>query len=143
MPQSWLRRARGLAAGVVVASLLAATGCSGPAAVSPSATTSVRPSASMSSATPTTSAAPLPDPDKLKARLDQISRTGIGVSGVVVVDPVSGVTLFSRGDKALVPASSLKVLTAVAALDVMGAGRRFTTPRGHGQAGRLGAGGRW
>lgn len=127
MPQSWPRQARGLAVGVVAASLLSVWGCSGPAAETPSATTTVQPSAAVPTATPTPSAAPLPDPDKLKARLDQISRTGIGVWGLVVVDPVSGGTLLSRGDKALVPASSLKVLTAVAALDVMGAGRRFTT----------------
>jgi D-alanyl-D-alanine carboxypeptidase/D-alanyl-D-alanine-endopeptidase (penicillin-binding protein 4) len=46
---------------------------------------------------------------------------------MVVVDPSTNTTLASRGDRPLVPASSMKVLTAAVALDLVGADTRFTT----------------
>ncbi|MGB4628858.1 MAG: D-alanyl-D-alanine carboxypeptidase/D-alanyl-D-alanine-endopeptidase [Propionicimonas sp.] len=125
MPQSRRSLRAGLTC-LVAGSLLAVTGCSAPPTPEPPAATPTSTQV-VASTSPTASPAPLPDPAALKARLDKVSRSGIGVSGIVVMDGASGDTLLSRGDKALVPASSLKVLTAVAALDVMGAGRRFTT----------------
>lgn len=51
-----------------------------------------------------------------------------GRLAAVVVDPVTGRTLYSANpDLPLTPASSMKMLTAVAAVDTVGAGTRFTT----------------
>jgi D-alanyl-D-alanine carboxypeptidase/D-alanyl-D-alanine-endopeptidase (penicillin-binding protein 4) len=49
--------------------------------------------------------------------------------GVLVVDPVSGDTLYSHdAGKLFVPASNMKLLTAAVALDVLGPEYRFPTP---------------
>lgn len=76
---------------------------------------------------PTPAPSPLPDPEVLAKKLAKVSRSGIGVSGIVVLDPSTGVVLNSRGNRPLVPASSLKVLTVMAALDALGPQARFTT----------------
>ena len=47
--------------------------------------------------------------------------------GVSVVDLDTGATAYESGPDALIPASTLKILTAAAALDVMDADHRFTT----------------
>jgi D-alanyl-D-alanine carboxypeptidase/D-alanyl-D-alanine-endopeptidase (penicillin-binding protein 4) len=48
--------------------------------------------------------------------------------GVLVVDAADGRVLFARApDRPLVPASNLKILTAVAVLDAFGPAHRFTT----------------
>ncbi|MEN8182244.1 MAG: D-alanyl-D-alanine carboxypeptidase/D-alanyl-D-alanine-endopeptidase, partial [Myxococcota bacterium] len=48
--------------------------------------------------------------------------------GALVVDAGDGRVLFERGaDQPLVPASNLKILTALAALDALGPAHRFTT----------------
>jgi D-alanyl-D-alanine carboxypeptidase/D-alanyl-D-alanine-endopeptidase (penicillin-binding protein 4) len=47
--------------------------------------------------------------------------------GVSVVDLDTGATAYQSGPGALIPASTLKILTAAAALDVMDADHRFTT----------------
>lgn len=72
-------------------------------------------------------AALLPDPAVLAAKLKRVSRSGIQALGMVVIDPATGVTLASRGDRPLVPASSMKVLTTAVALDLVGADTRFST----------------
>ena len=69
---------------------------------------------------------PLPDPEVLAAKLGKVSRKGLGATGIVVLDP-SGNTLARRGDRPLTPASTLKVLTALATLDSLGPDARFTT----------------
>jgi serine-type D-Ala-D-Ala carboxypeptidase/endopeptidase (penicillin-binding protein 4) len=50
-----------------------------------------------------------------------------GRVGVSVVDLDTGATAFRSGPEALIPASTLKILTAAAALDVMEPDRRFRT----------------
>ncbi|WP_159941755.1 MULTISPECIES: D-alanyl-D-alanine carboxypeptidase/D-alanyl-D-alanine-endopeptidase [unclassified Nocardiopsis] len=65
------------------------------------------------------------------------------VSGVVVVDPGTGETLYSRdGGARLLPASNAKLFTSAAALEVLGADRTFTTEvvarGGDGRHGRRG-----
>ncbi len=51
-----------------------------------------------------------------------------GAQSMLVVDRASGAELFAKSpDRALAPASTQKVLTALAALDAFGAGYQFTT----------------
>ncbi|WP_455749726.1 D-alanyl-D-alanine carboxypeptidase/D-alanyl-D-alanine endopeptidase [Nocardiopsis dassonvillei] len=51
-----------------------------------------------------------------------------GVSGVTVTDPATGAVLYSRDSgEQLVPASNMKLFTAAAALDVLGADHTFST----------------
>lgn len=71
--------------------------------------------------------APLPDPAILTAKLKKISTKGIGKVGVVVTT-LDGVVLADRsGDRALTPASTMKLLTTMAALDTLGPDRTFAT----------------
>lgn len=61
-----------------------------------------------------------------------------GAVGVVVADALTGdVLLDDDGDTPRVPASSLKVLTAAAALDALGAERTLTTAAVHGGDGTV------
>ena len=63
----------------------------------------------------------------LAAALDAQALRGARV-GALVVDGAGGEVLFQRSaDLALVPASNLKILTALAALDAFGPAHRFTT----------------
>lgn len=80
---------------------------------------------------------PLPDVDLLAKALSKVSAGGVGISGVVVVDPASGRTLASRGDKPLIPASTMKVLTSLAAVDTVGADTTFATTVVAPEPGRL------
>lgn len=97
---------------------------------SPRATTAAAtPSPSGTAATPQPSpiVPPLPTPAKLKAALGKVSAKGIAATGIVVMDPASATVLTSRGDVPMTPASTMKVLTALAVLDTLGADHRFTT----------------
>lgn len=73
--------------------------------------------------------APVPDPGSLAARLDDALKTdGAGTFSGVVQDAATGRLLFDRsGTEARVPASNMKLLTAAAALRVLGPDRRFST----------------
>lgn len=138
-----------IVAAVALAALLA--GCS----VVPPATRLPEPAASSPTAqstptapaTPSTSALPaaapvadpvlLPEADQLAKKLAKVSTSGVGTSAVVVVDPASGETLASQGDQPLIPASTMKVLTSLAAVDTMGADTTFTTTVVSTKPGRL------
>jgi D-alanyl-D-alanine carboxypeptidase/D-alanyl-D-alanine-endopeptidase (penicillin-binding protein 4) len=69
----------------------------------------------------------LPDADKVLARLAKVSRSGIGASGITVLSDTGTEVAERSGDKALAPASTMKVLTSLAALDLLGADHTFRT----------------
>jgi D-alanyl-D-alanine carboxypeptidase/D-alanyl-D-alanine-endopeptidase (penicillin-binding protein 4) len=72
-------------------------------------------------------ARPVPLPEALAATLETKALHGARV-GALVVEAASGRTLFEHDpDRALVPASNLKILTALAALEGFGPTHRFTT----------------
>ena len=115
-----------LAAGVAVATLmparLALWNIPRVAAHPPAAASQVLPGAR--------SSAPLPTGRGLSAALSPIlgSRVLGKQAGAEVVDPGSGRVLFARGASTLIqPASTTKLVTAIAALDVLGPSARFTT----------------
>jgi D-alanyl-D-alanine carboxypeptidase/D-alanyl-D-alanine-endopeptidase (penicillin-binding protein 4) len=60
-------------------------------------------------------------------KLAAVNRTGIGASGYVVLGPTGTVLASRSGNKPLAPASTMKLLTSLAALDTMGADHTFTT----------------
>lgn len=70
---------------------------------------------------------PIPDTKPLAKALAKVSTGGVGTSGVVVVDPAGGETLASRGDEPMIPASTMKVLTSLVAVDTVGPGTTFVT----------------
>ncbi|GAA4366310.1 D-alanyl-D-alanine carboxypeptidase/D-alanyl-D-alanine endopeptidase [Paeniglutamicibacter cryotolerans] len=73
--------------------------------------------------------APAPDPARLKALLDQVLRKPDGTSfSATVIDVLDGATLYEHGgDRPGIPASSLKILTAVAATTELGLEKTFDT----------------
>lgn len=92
-------------------------------ALDPSQPGVVAPSPTPATATPTQQ----PDPTQLAQVLAAVPRAGIGSSGLLVLAE-DGTVLAGRGaDKALAPASTMKVLTTLAAVDTLGADHRFTT----------------
>jgi len=76
---------------------------------------------------PSPTATVLPDSKVVATRLAAVSRSGIGVSGLTVLAPDGSTLTSRRGDKPLAPASTMKVLTTLAALDTLGADHRFST----------------
>lgn len=78
---------------------------------------------------PLSNAAPVPVPAELAAKLDAVLKTdGGGTFTGVVQDAATGKVLFDRDGAAnRIPASNMKLLTAVAALRAIGPEARFTT----------------
>ena len=76
------------------------------------------------------SSAPVPTSRGLAAALSGVLGSGtLGKqAGAEVIDPVTGRVLYAQGASTLIqPASTTKLATAVAALDVLGPSARFTT----------------
>ena len=76
------------------------------------------------------SSAPVPTSRGLAAALSGVLGSGtLGKqAGAEVIDPVTGRVLYTQGASTLIqPASTTKLATAVAALDVLGPSARFTT----------------
>lgn len=73
--------------------------------------------------------APAPDPARLKALLDPVLKASDGTKfSATVSDLLDGTTLYENGgDSAGIPASSLKILTAVAAATELGLDATFDT----------------
>jgi D-alanyl-D-alanine carboxypeptidase/D-alanyl-D-alanine-endopeptidase (penicillin-binding protein 4) len=118
------RRTARATATALAAALLA--GCTVAGAGPAGAPDAIRPTGT-ASAGPAASPAIPPDPDALKARLAKVPRTGIGVSGIVVLDDTGAVVTGRGADRPLAPASTLKLLTSLAAVDTLGADHTFTT----------------
>ena len=76
---------------------------------------------------PSPSATILPDAKIVAARLAAVSRSGIGASGLAVLAADGSPVTARNADRPLAPASTMKVLTTLAALDTIGADHRFTT----------------
>jgi D-alanyl-D-alanine carboxypeptidase/D-alanyl-D-alanine-endopeptidase (penicillin-binding protein 4) len=76
------------------------------------------------------SSAPVPTSRGLAAALSGVLGSGMlgKQAGAEVIDPATGRVLFARGATAMLqPASTTKLVTAAAALDVLGPAARFTT----------------
>lgn len=78
-------------------------------------------------ATAAEAAAPLPDPVVLAAKLKKVSTKGIGTVGLLVTTTDGTVLADRAADVPLTPASTMKVLTTMAALDALGPDRTFAT----------------
>ena len=117
-------------AGVLTAGLLA--GCTTTGTAIPAGT--ARPSASSATTgstktppAPSPTASLLPDAKIVAARLAAVSRSGIGSSGLAVLAADGTAVTMRNADRPLAPASTMKVLTTLAALDTIGADHRFST----------------
>ncbi|NYI71424.1 D-alanyl-D-alanine carboxypeptidase/D-alanyl-D-alanine-endopeptidase (penicillin-binding protein 4) [Naumannella cuiyingiana] len=68
-----------------------------------------------------------PDADRVRERLAAAGRTG-GQTGAVVIDAGSGEQVYAAdGDRPMIPASTLKLLTTAAVLGALGPEHRFAT----------------
>lgn len=67
------------------------------------------------------------DPAALTAALSALPREGLGDVAGLVVDARTGAALYRTGDQAKTPASSMKVLSSLVALDVLKPDTRFQT----------------
>ncbi len=70
---------------------------------------------------------PAPAAKALLAGLAKLPKGAAGKTSVVVADPQSGQILIDRGDRPAVPASTLKLLSALVAQETLGNDRRFAT----------------
>ena len=71
---------------------------------------------------------PSPDPETLDPLLDEALALRSGTMSAAVRDGLTGELLYSEGpDQPVVPASAVKILTAVAALQTLGPDHRYTT----------------
>ncbi len=86
------------------------------------------PSAGASTApAPSPTSTVLPNTQVVATKLAAVNRSGIGASGLVVLGANGSVVTSRSADKPLAPASTMKLLTSLAALDTIGADHTFTT----------------
>jgi D-alanyl-D-alanine carboxypeptidase/D-alanyl-D-alanine-endopeptidase (penicillin-binding protein 4) len=77
---------------------------------------------------PASPVAARPTPDGVSSAIGRLVRRSLGSASVVVIDPTDGTVLFdARGGRPRIPASTAKLATAAAALDVLGAETRLPT----------------
>lgn len=119
-------------AAVLLAAVLLSTATIGPTGmpVARAEQPPTGPSAAVLAPTPVIGAtAPVPTVQGVAALADDVlTRAALGRYGAVVVDPATqDVLLDIRGGRAQVPASTVKLLTGVAALATLGPERRLTT----------------
>jgi serine-type D-Ala-D-Ala carboxypeptidase/endopeptidase (penicillin-binding protein 4) len=108
---------------VALAASLAAALLAGCAVQTSQAAQPQNPSGPLASATP----APLPDPGLLTAKLAQVSTKNITKTSILVSTPDGAVLANRLGATPLTPASTMKLVTTMAAVDLMGAERTFAT----------------
>lgn len=81
---------------------------------------------------------PLPQKSTLAAALAAVPAKNLGTTTGVVLDGTTGQVLYARGQQtALIPASTNKLMTCLAALDALGPEHRFTTKVVQPAAGRI------
>ena len=73
------------------------------------------------------STAAAPSGRALAARIADLAKVASATPGLVVIDPATGKVLVRRADRPLIPASTMKLLTCLAALEALGNDRTFTT----------------
>ncbi len=77
---------------------------------------------------PTASTAPAPTPAGVRAQIGPALSGRLAAASVLVVDPGTGTVLYARrADRPRIPASTTKILTAVAALSVLDPTERLPT----------------
>lgn len=70
----------------------------------------------------------MPDAKTVRAAIDKVARDKVGLVGARVVDPATGTVLDDlNGTRAMLPASTNKLLTCTTVLDALGPWKRFTT----------------
>ncbi len=78
-------------------------------------------------ATPRTATA-VPAASAVASRVASVSRTGLGTTAMTFLDAADGTVVYDENaQQALTPASNMKVLSTLAALEVLGPGTTFTT----------------
>ncbi len=68
-----------------------------------------------------------PSAKALAARIPALPKGAAATVGLVLSDPATGKVLVKRSDRALIPASTMKLLTCLVALETLGNDRTFTT----------------
>ncbi len=71
--------------------------------------------------------APAPTAKALLGRLPKLAAKVAGTSSVLVLDPQTGRTLINRGNRPAIPASTMKLLSSLVALETLGERRSFAT----------------
>ncbi|MDO4784492.1 MAG: D-alanyl-D-alanine carboxypeptidase/D-alanyl-D-alanine-endopeptidase [Propionibacteriaceae bacterium] len=132
---AWLAGAVALAVGAVYATppLLRATGAwadGGSPTIAPTVFTSPPepvPAEGVVGAAPGVAARQRLDPAMLQAAIGALERDGIGASAFLVTDPGGQTLAGSDATRALIPASTMKMLTGLVVADSLKPGHRFAT----------------